>query len=75
MNNLIDVRCVDNDSLDCDPDALVQADRVHTSLYTDAKLFDAEMEKIFYSTWFGSPTKAKSPTPVATRAPTSASSR
>jgi phenylpropionate dioxygenase-like ring-hydroxylating dioxygenase large terminal subunit len=30
---------------------LVQADRVHTSLYTDPKIFDEEMQKIFYSTW------------------------
>ena len=46
MNNMIDVV-----NLECDPAELVKADRVHTSLYTDAKLFDAEMEKIFYSTW------------------------
>lgn len=46
VNNMIDVV-----NLESDPAQLVQADRVHTSLYTDAKLFDAEMEKIFYSTW------------------------
>lgn len=38
------------------PDALpiaerVQSDRVHTSLYTDAALFDEEMERIFKRTW------------------------
>lgn len=33
------------------PSELVQPDRVHTSLYTDAKLFDVELEKVFYSTW------------------------
>lgn len=38
-------------NLDVDPAHLVQADRVHTSMYTDAQLFDAELEKIFYSTW------------------------
>ncbi|GHT83828.1 (2Fe-2S)-binding protein [Betaproteobacteria bacterium] len=30
---------------------LVQADRVHTSLYTSAEIFDEEMSKIFESTW------------------------
>lgn len=38
-------------NLAVDPADLVQADRVHTSMYTDAQLFDAELEKIFYSTW------------------------
>ncbi|WP_028311663.1 aromatic ring-hydroxylating oxygenase subunit alpha [Derxia gummosa] len=32
-------------------DELVRADRVHTSLYTDAALFDSEMEKVFRNTW------------------------
>jgi phenylpropionate dioxygenase-like ring-hydroxylating dioxygenase large terminal subunit len=31
--------------------ALVQDDRVHTSLYRDPAIFDAEMEKIFNATW------------------------
>jgi phenylpropionate dioxygenase-like ring-hydroxylating dioxygenase large terminal subunit len=31
--------------------ALVEDDRVHTSLYRDPAIFDAEMEKIFNSTW------------------------
>lgn len=35
----------------CDYAALVQSDRVHTSLYTDAAIFDEEMDKIFSSTW------------------------
>ncbi|MNJ13400.1 Rieske 2Fe-2S domain-containing protein [Pseudomonas alkylphenolica] len=38
-------------NLAVDPAELVQADRVHTSLYTDPALFDAELQKIFYSTW------------------------
>ncbi|MDT3722413.1 aromatic ring-hydroxylating dioxygenase subunit alpha [Pseudomonas oryzihabitans] len=38
-------------NLTAEPATLVQADRVHTSLYTDPALFDAELEKIFYSTW------------------------
>ena len=38
-------------NLAVDPAERVQADRVHTSMYTDAQLFDAELEKIFYSTW------------------------
>ena len=38
-------------NLAIDPADLVQPDRVHTSMYTDAQLFDAELEKIFYSTW------------------------
>lgn len=46
MSNLIETV-----TLDSSPDELVRADRVHTSLYTDATLFDQEMEKIFYSTW------------------------
>lgn len=46
MSNLIETV-----NLDVSPEELVQADRVHTSLYTDAKLFDVELEKIFYSTW------------------------
>ncbi len=29
----------------------VQADRVHTSLYTDPAIFESEMDKIFASTW------------------------
>ncbi|WP_109514746.1 aromatic ring-hydroxylating oxygenase subunit alpha [Pseudomonas ovata] len=37
--------------LDMEPASLIKHDRVHTSLYTDAKLFDMELEKIFYSTW------------------------
>ena len=31
--------------------ALVQDDRVHTSLYKDAAIFDEEMERIFKNTW------------------------
>lgn len=30
---------------------LVQDDRVHTSLYTDPAIFEAEMEKVFHNTW------------------------
>ena len=38
-------------NLTVDPAELVQPDRVHTSLYTDPALFDAELQKIFHSTW------------------------
>ena len=31
----------------------VQTDRVHTSLYTDPAIFEAEMDKICSSTWVG----------------------
>nr|MBP6562352.1 Rieske (2Fe-2S) protein [Neisseriaceae bacterium] len=31
--------------------SLVQSDRVHTSLYTDAAIFAAEMEQVFANTW------------------------
>ncbi len=31
--------------------ALVREDRVHTSLYRDPALFEAEMERIFSKTW------------------------
>lgn len=30
---------------------LVLDDRVHTSLYTDEKIFEEELDKIFYNTW------------------------
>lgn len=33
------------------PADLVRADRVHTSLYTDPALFEAEMDRIFKNTW------------------------
>jgi len=46
VNNLIDTLTLETPVAD-----LVQPDRVHTSLYTDARLFDEELEKIFYSTW------------------------
>lgn len=32
-------------------DELIQHDRVHGSLYTDADLFEAELERIWYRTW------------------------
>ena len=32
-------------------EALVEADRVHKSVYTDAAIFDAEMEKIWERIW------------------------
>jgi phenylpropionate dioxygenase-like ring-hydroxylating dioxygenase large terminal subunit len=34
-----------------DLDRLVQADRVHRDIYTDAAIFDAEMQRIFERTW------------------------
>ncbi|MGO3385387.1 MAG: aromatic ring-hydroxylating dioxygenase subunit alpha, partial [Acinetobacter guillouiae] len=46
MNSLIPMTDVTMDY-----NILVQSDRVHTSLYKDEKIFDEEMEKIFYSTW------------------------
>ncbi len=38
-------------STEFDFDHLVQHDRVHTSLYNDAAIFDVEMDKIFGETW------------------------
>lgn len=32
-------------------EALIQTDRIHGSLYTDEKIFDEEMEAIFYRSW------------------------
>ena len=32
-------------------DALVKDDRVHATLYTDARIFEEELEKIFYRGW------------------------
>ena len=32
-------------------DELIQHDRVHGTLYTDADLFEAELERIWYRTW------------------------
>lgn len=46
MNSLIPMRPDETDYAH-----LVQTDRAHTSLYTDAKIFDDEMQKIYYSTW------------------------
>ena len=34
-----------------DMDQLVRSDRVHTSLYTDPAIFEAEMDRIFSNTW------------------------
>jgi phenylpropionate dioxygenase-like ring-hydroxylating dioxygenase large terminal subunit len=34
-----------------DLDELILPDRVHGSLYTDAELFEAELERIWYRTW------------------------
>jgi phenylpropionate dioxygenase-like ring-hydroxylating dioxygenase large terminal subunit len=34
-----------------DPGSLVKDDRVHTSLYTSAEIFELEMDRIFKSTW------------------------
>ncbi len=36
---------------DINVDRLVQDDRVHTSLYTDPDIFEAEMDRIFNNTW------------------------
>ena len=43
-------------NIDCTPSsqelaALVKSDRVHTSLYTSAEIFDVEIDKIFSNTW------------------------
>ena len=46
MNSIIPMQKIDIDS-----NELVQSDRAHTSLYKDEKIFDDEMEKIYYSTW------------------------
>ncbi|EIK67267.1 Rieske [2Fe-2S] domain/aromatic ring hydroxylating dioxygenase, alpha subunit protein IacC [Pseudomonas synxantha BG33R] len=46
MNNLIQAV-----NLESCPSERVLPDRVHTSLYTDAQVFDQELEKIFYKTW------------------------
>ncbi len=46
MNSIIPTH-----NIGTDYDALVQSDRAHTSLYKDERIFDEEMEKIFYSTW------------------------
>jgi len=46
VNNLIQAV-----NLESCPSERVLSDRVHTSLYTDAQVFDQELEKIFYKTW------------------------
>ena len=46
MNSIIPTH-----NIGTDYDTLVQSDRAHTSLYKDERIFDEEMEKIFYSTW------------------------
>lgn len=40
-----------NDRLDSQWDALIQADRVHGTMYTDERIFKEELEKIWYRTW------------------------
>ena len=46
MNSIIPMQ-----NINIDYSELVQSDRAHTSLYKDARVFDDEMEKIYYSTW------------------------
>jgi len=46
MTTLIDTR---PDAFDVG--ALVEPDRVHRSLYTDPRIFDLEMERIWHKTW------------------------
>ena len=46
MNSIIPIH-----NIDIDYNELVHSDRVHTSLYKDEKIFEDEMEKIFYNTW------------------------
>ena len=57
------------------PDELVRHDRVDVSLYNDPALFEAELEKIFYRTWCGSPTKVKCATAATSRPRPSAVAR
>lgn len=46
MNSIIPTQ-----NIEMNYNELVQSDRVHTSLYKDAQIFEDEMEKIFYKTW------------------------
>ncbi len=43
--------------------ALAREDRVHTSLYTDPAIFDAEMDRIFANTWVWVAHASELPTP------------
>ena len=42
---------IDNRPASIDPLSLVEPDRVHRSVYTDAAVFDLEMERIWHRTW------------------------
>lgn len=70
MNNLINTV-----TLESSPADLVLHDRVHTSLYTDGRIFDQELDKIFYSTWIWVAHASEIPDSGSYKAPTSASSR
>jgi phenylpropionate dioxygenase-like ring-hydroxylating dioxygenase large terminal subunit len=59
---------------DTDYAALVKDDRVHTSLYKDAAIFDEEMERIFKNTWVWVG-HSELPAPTPSRRALSATSR
>ncbi|MEZ5922174.1 MAG: aromatic ring-hydroxylating dioxygenase subunit alpha [Parvularculaceae bacterium] len=42
---------IDNRPVSIDPLSLVEPDRVHRSVYTDAAVFDLEMDRIWHRTW------------------------
>ena len=51
MNTVIPIQPVPAKAAPIPYEALVQPDRVHTSLYTNPAIFEDEMEKVFYSNW------------------------
>ena len=51
MNNVIPIHSVATACATIPYADLVQSDRVHTSLYTNAAIFEEEMQKVFYANW------------------------
>ena len=52
-----------------DLDALIQPHRVHRSLYTDADIFVAEMERIFGGAWVYLAHESQLPEPTTSSRP------
>ena len=54
--------------------ALVRDDRIHASLYTDPRIFEAELEQIFYRGWIFVGHDSEVPrTAISSRAPSARS--
>lgn len=54
---------------------LVEADRVHRSVYSDPAIFDLEMDNIFHKVWLIAATNCRCPGPATITPCSSAGSR